>query len=369
MIAQRLGISRTAVAAGLGLYRGKTVALTKEIKERIVETAKEMGYRPNRFAQNVAGRNSGVLGVMSFGGIGQATTQRTKEVSRAIQNAGYEMILHEVGWDSPENASLVLHLLMDYHVEGVILIEPTDWFDFSLISKCQENGTPVVLMGGRKPRDIPHVIADEYLGMRELVGGLIERGARHLTLLSPLYTRPDMAESTAHTERGSGFVETIRENGGTIVEGLSSKIPKRKIVGTLMDIEPILDWGDPYRSGYVGMEKVLNHAPLPDVVCCMNDDWAFGALRRCRELGVNVPEDLWLAGNDGLIMSAYGETPLTTIEQPWAKMATEAVGMVVQMLGGEKISRKNTIRRIPPTLVWRRSTEKLPGRREGRGGC
>jgi LacI family transcriptional regulator len=361
MIAQRLGISRTSVAAGLGLYRGKTVALTEETKQRIVETAREMGYRPNRFAQNVAGRNSKVIGVMSFGGISQAATQRVKEISQAIRAAGYEMLLHEVGWESRENATLVAHSLIDYHVEALILIEPTDWFDFSMLAACRKSGIPVVSMGGVKEKGIPHIAADEYTGLRELTLQLIARGARYLTFLSPLYSKPEFANSNAYTRRGGGFVDAIRESGGKILEPSTTKMPKGGVIGALTDALPSPDWSDPYLPGYVGMKKVLEGSRLPDAVVCANDDWAFGALRCCREAGLRVPEDLWITGNDGLIISAYGETPLTTIEQPMKEMAAATVALVLQMLTGKKLSKKDFTQLIAPCVVWRRSTEALSG--------
>ncbi len=367
MIAQRLGISRTAVAAGLGLYRGKTVALTEETKQRIVEAAREMGYRPNRFAQNVAGRNTGVIGVMSFGGISQAATQRVKETSEAIRAVGYEMLLHEVAWESRENATLVVHSLIDYHVEALILIEPTDWFDFSTLAACQRNAIPVVSMGGLRTKEIPHIAADEYAGIRELTAGLIARGARHFTFLSPLYSKSEYRKSNAYTRRGEGFVDAILEGGGKIVEpsadSVPKKMPKSGIIGMLTDA-PSPNWSDPYLPGYLGMKQVLEASRLPDAVICSNDDWAFGALRCCREAGLRVPEDLWLTGNDGLIISAYGETPLTTIEQPMKEMAAATVALILQMLAGKRPSKKDFVQHIAPTVIWRRSTEALPGKRK-----
>ncbi len=64
-IAQKAGVSRMAVSAVLmGTGNGR-VRVSTETAERIRKIADDLGYRPNRAAQQLAGRGSGIVAVVA----------------------------------------------------------------------------------------------------------------------------------------------------------------------------------------------------------------------------------------------------------------------------------------------------------------
>ena len=97
-IARIHGVSRQAVGSALGLYTNSNIKLSAKVRESIIATAKELGYRPNRFAQIISGRKSGVIGVMNFGGITQMGSQNALYAARAIQESGFQLMLYDVTW-------------------------------------------------------------------------------------------------------------------------------------------------------------------------------------------------------------------------------------------------------------------------------
>ena len=74
--------------------------------------------------------------------------------------------------------------------------------------------------------------------------------------------------------------------------------------------------------------------PRPTVVFCGNDVLAIGALRRARQMGLKVPEDISITGFDDLELAQIAYPPLTTVHVPHREMGRRAalalVGLVKQ---------------------------------------
>jgi DNA-binding LacI/PurR family transcriptional regulator len=62
----------------------------------------------------------------------------------------------------------------------------------------------------------------------------------------------------------------------------------------------------------------------PDAILCMNDDIAIQVYRALMDLGKRIPQDVLLAGCDGLPITEYFEPPLSTIAQPMEEMCATA---------------------------------------------
>lgn len=71
-----------------------------------------------------------------------------------------------------------------------------------------------------------------------------------------------------------------------------------------------------FPSGYTGMDTLLaSGRPLPQAVVCANDKMAIGAIARCREAGIRVPEDLIVTGFDDSYLAQIHQPSLTTVRR------------------------------------------------------
>jgi LacI family transcriptional regulator len=77
-------------------------------------------------------------------------------------------------------------------------------------------------------------------------------------------------------------------------------------------------------SAYEWLRAYVEDAGMPDALFCANDDFAIAALRVAKDMGVNVPDDMAIAGSDGLEETAYHYPGLTTIELPYTEMCRTA---------------------------------------------
>lgn len=359
-IAKRLGISRQAVGCALGLYTNTNIKLNEETRERIIQTAAELGYRPNRLAQIISGRKSGTIGVMNFGGIAQMSAQNAYHVASAIHQIGYQMMLYDVTWYHKDDIANAAAALLDNRVEGIVMISPTNWMPKEILNNIQKEQIPVVSLGGVFLENVPHIEASYKEDTYQLTKALLGKGYRSFVYLTS-WSGPllDEMQSSPNIKRMLGFRQAITEHHG-VVEEHPEQSPSNQPHGELYYSGKVLDWSDPYEAGYLGMQQLLQRRQLPDVVMCSNDDWATGALRACGNAGLKIPEDMAVTGNDGTIVGGYGYVPLTTIVLPQEQLARTSLEILQKLINRESLPEADLYRSIPGHILWRSSTKETP---------
>ncbi|MFX3632495.1 MAG: GntR family transcriptional regulator [Candidatus Pristimantibacillus sp.] len=106
------------------------------------------------------------------------------------------------------------------------------------------------------------------------------------------------------------------------------------------------------------LARMLERAPeqRPTAIICYNDELAVRMLDIVRRSGLSVPEDLSIIGFDDSNLATATEVKLTTIEHPKTEMGTEAVEMLLKMVG-QQPNRRSTLDKVyEPKLIIREST-------------
>ena len=112
-----------------------------------------------------------------------------------------------------------------------------------------------------------------------------------------------------------------------------------------------------YQVGYEAMQELLRSNPRPTAIFASSDQMAIGAYRAITEAGLAVPEDFSVVGFDDIDIAAFVVPALTTIRQPFSKLASRAVSLLFQFLAGEEPEITQII--LPPQLIVRQSTKEL----------
>lgn len=359
-IAKIHGVSRQSVGSALGLYSNSNMKLSPKLRASIIATAKELGYRPNRFAQIISGRKSGVIGVMNFGGLTQMSSQNAFAAARAIQEAGYQLMLYDVTWYDKGGIETVLSALLDNHVEGLLLIAPTEWMPPGVLEVTKKHSIPMVALGGVLLEGVPRVESDCEADMRSLVRGLLDAGYQSLIYLTSWAKKhDDEAHASSRIQRMRGFRKTIEEAGGVVNDLPTPRVPGQ-ICGEMFLTPMSTDWDDPYQIGEFAMRQILVRKELPEVVLCSNDDWAAGVMKACGQAGIPIPEKIGVTGNDGTVISGYGYIPLTTTIQPLATMAHKAMELLRLLIDKQPLPDELRMLKIPGEVAWRSSTRCMP---------
>lgn len=211
------------------------------------------------------------------------------------------------------------------HVDGVMLVSSHE--SEPLLDSLIAAHVPTVVCGGVLGRTEPvaSVQVDEIGSARTITRHLMDRGYKRIATI----TGP--ADTPGGRYRLVGFQEEL---------------------GDLFD-PALVEQGDyTVESGGIAMQRLLERAPDIDAVFAASDLMASGAMSALRRLGKRVPEDVAVAGFDDSGLAATLEPPLTTMRQPFDKVADSMVDVLLHVINGQEPP--SVV--LPTTLVVREST-------------
>jgi LacI family transcriptional regulator len=285
-IADRLGVSIATVSRTLNDLPG----VSPQVRARVLNTAKEMGYSPDIRARSLV---TSVTHTVAFV-VHMANHTDNEDPFYPVIMAGAEAYL------SQRNYHILLTTLDDQfisrpqefsvisqrRVDGLILAGPDipAAFVLGLISA----GIPVVLVDNRLTQTAVNcVLCDSQGGAYSATRHLLEQGHTRVVFLS------GPQEWVSNRERVRGYRDAMEEaNLETLI-----------IRGTETTIA----------SGNGMMKQALGEYPDMTAVCAVNDAVAIGAIRAASGRGLRVPEDVSVMGFDDISWASMNEPPLTTV--------------------------------------------------------
>ena len=338
-VARRAGVSTATVSrvlAGLG-------GAGPETRERVLEAARELGYRPSGVARSLKLRTTQTLGLIITDIENPFFPQLVRAVEDAAREHGFALLLCNAT-DDPDREASYLDLLVDRRVDGVVIAvsglgaRHGEWL--------AEPPLPVVLVNTVAP-GLPHpsIASDSVDGGRQAAAHLLELGHRRLGILTAGARNADAPARVAGARRA---VEA---------HGLDPD-------GTPVAV------GDPdVAGGEAALCRLLELAPDTTGVVAYNDLMAIGAMRGIRASGRAVPGDISVVGFDDVAIAAYTDPPLTTIAQSIGELGRWAVERLVERLaradadghtgGGPRGGASGTV--LPVRLIARGSSGPPPG--------
>ena len=177
-------------------------------RERVLEAAARMNYRPNRFARGLVTGRSNIMGLI----VSDVRNPYFAEVARGAEDAyaaGCDIVLCNSDLDSRRQMHYI-DSLMERHVEGIIMNSLTA-LTCEQQARIENSGIPIVLLNGPKGRTpFSTVCADNEQGGRLATSHLLQLGHRRLAHL----TGPRHHDNLS--QRAKGFLQTVREHLGTV---------------------------------------------------------------------------------------------------------------------------------------------------------
>ncbi|WP_306316747.1 MULTISPECIES: LacI family DNA-binding transcriptional regulator [unclassified Streptomyces] len=310
-VAARAGVSIKTVSNVLRGVRGKVSTATAE---RVHQAIAELGYRPNLSARRLRTGKSGVLSLAVPDLRNPYFSEVATAMIRAARAVGHTLLIEETGGD-PEVELHAAEGLGDPMISGVVLA-PLTVDPERLAGRARP--VPLVLLGEHDgDGDCDHVTFDNLTASREMTGHLIARGYRRIAVVGR-QEGPVQAAAVAE-RRLAGHREALAAAG----------LPQDPRLAPALPASP---------AGYgksAGMESagaLLDGGPPPDALYCFADVLAVGALRAAHERGLRVPDDLGLAGFDGIEEGRFTIPTLTTVVPDFADMATRAITALIERI-------------------------------------
>jgi DNA-binding LacI/PurR family transcriptional regulator len=321
-LAESLGLSRTTISMILNDLPEAT-RFPEETRRRVLESAKNLGYRPNYFARSLGKKRSFLIGAIApdFGNGYEAALLSGFE--RHLLNTGYASFISNHFWSE---SFLERHVktLCDRGVEGLLLIDSTP---------AESPGVPAVtICTDRSPKWCSGVSIDNAFGIREAINHLVGLGHREIAFIKgPV---------------GNGDTENRWNAVLATCKNLDIRVDPRLTV----QIERIERHSE---EGRIAAQKLLRGGKRFTALVAYNDVSALGAMTALREASLKVPEDVSVMGFDDIEFASFANPPLTTIRQPLQEMGAKAAELLISKIADDKSVKSICVR---PELVVRSST-------------
>ncbi|MFD9258276.1 LacI family DNA-binding transcriptional regulator [Streptomyces sp. NPDC059538] len=301
-------------------------------RERVLAAIKDLGYRPDRVAQAMASRRTDLIGMI----VPDARQPFFAEMAHAVEQAAAERGKMVLVGNSDYRTAREVHYLRAFlgmRVSGLILV--SQGMSEQAASEIEAWDARVVLLHERPEAiDDVAVVTDDIGGAQLATRHLLEHGHEYVACIGGVENTPSVGDPVAdHVE---GWRRAMQESGRS-VEGRLIEAPYNR-----------------YDAYKVALE-VLARPDRPTAIFCATDDQAIGVLRAARELRIDVPGELAVAGFDDVKEAALTDPPLTTIASDRPAMARAAVDLVLD--DGLRVagSRRERLKQFPSALVIRRS--------------
>ncbi|MDC7288465.1 LacI family transcriptional regulator [Blautia schinkii] len=294
-IAQRCHVSVASVSKALNGYPD----IGEDTKKYILKTAAEMGYLPNSSARALKTKRSYNLGVLF---VDEAMSGLTHDYFNHVLES-FKSTAEKNGYDITFTSGSVSGQKMSYYehcryrgVDGVVIACVN--FYTEEVQELVRSDIPVVTIDHVFDGRIA-VVSNNSHGMEQLVSYVYRKGHRRIA-----YIHGD--DSSVTRSRLSSFYRTL--------ERLRLEIPDEYILQV------------PYRDADRAAQAtgILLNLPKPPTCILYPDDYAaLGGINEIRERGLRIPDDISIAGYDGITVARILEPKLTTLCQD-----TEAIGRI-----------------------------------------
>lgn len=303
-IARRLDVSRATVSYVLN--EPNTELVGPAMRERVLATAREMGYRPNRAAQSLKGRPSHIIQLCVHDYYPAFYARALHEIKMQIGPTPYEFyIVHPSRWATDSYEKLDSGWPMD----GVIVCD--SYLYPEAMALLKEWGIPVVtltLTPALTPAltstpqiDVDHVCVDLNPALSEAVHYLATHRKR-VAFLSPW----EINITTTEVDPRYHIYRAVMKERGRAEEiivcphasGPNTRAMARQI-----------------------MREYVAANGCPEAIFCFNDERAIATLDALRDLNYRVPQDVLLIGCDGIDETDYHSPKLSTIQYPYDEAA------------------------------------------------
>lgn len=306
-----------------------------ETTHRVQQVIRELNYRPNFSARNLAGRKAYLLALVYDNPSDNYLVGIQHGALQACRQQGYNVVLQPCVHDRPGLVEELLTLVRERRPAGLILTPPlSDLPD--LLQVLDENDVAYVCVGAAADVQgkYPVVRADDQQGAYEMTSYLLNLGHQRIGYIKSL---PAHASASA---RILGYVRAHEEQGVTV------------------DSRLIVQGAQTFESGRECARVLLAQRDRPTAIFAANDDMAAGVMHAAYELGLKIPHDLSVAGFDDSPVSRSVWPSMTTLRQPIKLMAETAVNVLISYIGdrNRNIDSPRRVEVMRNELIIREST-------------
>ena len=301
-IAAACGVSVATVSKALNDHSD----IGEETKVRIRDVARSMGYSPNAMARALKTNRTYNIGVLFMDEAQSGLTHDyfahvLDNFKRTVEEKGYDITFLN---KSSGNMSYLEHC--KYRGFDGVVIACVDFFDPQVLELVQSD-IPVVTIDHLFNNKIS-IMSDNVGGMRDLVKHIYDLGHRKIAYIHG-------TDSSVTRERVSSFYHTMEE--------LGLEVPDEYVMQAA------------YRNSTQAGEctaKLLELKNPPTCILYPDDFACYGGINEINDRGLHIPEDISVAGYDGIRIGRHIKPQLTTLRQDTVSIGRQAGEKLVSLI-------------------------------------
>ncbi len=294
--------------------------VSEETKALVCSVAKSMGYFPNSSARALKTNRTYNIGVLF---VDEAQSGLTHDYFSYVLDS-FKKEAEAKGYDITFINSNRTHLGRMTYLEHCkyrgfdgALIACVDFYDPE-VSELVSSGLPVITID-HSFYGHSAILSDNVKGMTDLVNFIIENGHKRIAYIHGL-------PSAVTNSRLSAFFRTLETHGISVPDEYIGEAPYRNTKIAASETEKLLALREP-----------------PTCILYPDDFSCFGGINVINEKGMSIPDDISVAGYDGIRIGRHIEPQLTTLRQDTAKIGLTAARKLIELIEHPKTTSEEQI--------------------------
>ena len=307
-IAKKCNVSVASVSKALNGYSD----ISEETRKMILKTASEMGYLPNSSARTLKTKRSYNIGVMF---VDEAASGLTHDYFNHVLES-FKRTAEERGYDITFTSGKISGQILSYYelclYRGVVVgVIACVYFYADEVQELIRSEIPVVTIDHVFDGNIA-VVSNNGQGMEDLVTYIYNQGHRRIAYIH--------GDNTSVTRiRLTSFYRTLQRVGVETPDDYIKESPYRDADSAAKATRELLDLPNP-----------------PTCILYPDDYAAIGGINEIRERGLRIPEDISIAGYDGITIAKILEPKLTTLCQDTVAIGRIAAEKLIDLIENPK---------------------------------
>jgi LacI family transcriptional regulator len=327
-VAIKAGVSETTVSLA---FKEKS-RISQKTREKVFAVAEELDYIPNLAAKNLRNGPSKTIGFVVNDITNPFYSQMLREAEELAVKHGYSVVFAGSNWSADKEKHL-FEQMVQMRVCGVIMClceksrESIEILDRFKVPYIAVDSYPDWYKG-------PYVANDFRMAGELAATHLLEQGCR-----APAYftSSGEMKKLSPFSRMSKHFIGKLRENG--------IKINKQDVIEAGLSI----------KEGHKTFESIAGKNKNYDGIFCANDLCAMGVMESAEKQGIIPGKDIALVGIDDIEVSSFSRVSLTSIRQPYDRIARIATEELIKSV--ESGSKPDIRIELPAELIVRNSSK------------
>ena len=308
-VAELANVSATTVSYVLGGRQPANGGISEETKRKVLEAAKELGYRRNALVQAVVKGHNAILGFLARRPEAEFMARVLSGVLDVTEAAGYSVQILRLQDNDLDHQ--VIERCLEMRLAGIVTVDINQNALEYLIAEMKPQQVPVAFLDTSYTSNWGiHVATDDVQGCDLAIHHLVQLGHERIGFIGG---RPGRGMAEA---RESAFCQAMRAHG----------------------LEIRREWMAPGNWSMVNAESagetILGRVERPTAIFSASDAMALGVQRAARRLGISMPRDLSIVGFGDTAEAWHGDPRLTTVSQPVEEIGRAASRLLLEKLKG-----------------------------------